>query len=249
MIKITSKEFKECIEKDPQWAKKLKSPTEVTDYCYLAGSPIECLSPLLKFSGTNDEGWSAVFSRCPKLEVASGTFSRAVLFEHCLNLKEVVQLKVLSPSQDGWAAAFPQCRALSLIGGEFPGAVNLYGAAISSTSRIRITAPSENGTAIILSGCKNLKEPEGHFPGLVLLTNSGTTSLARLSVSGGSREKGAEGVKIVVKDCDQLRRIPLRFAPEEVRASEELLKDLRRNLQIQMTTEKCKGDPLNLSLS
>jgi hypothetical protein len=56
MKQITSDDFRKAVELDPSWASKLTEPVEITNYCDMARSNITHLSPLLYFTGVDQDG-------------------------------------------------------------------------------------------------------------------------------------------------------------------------------------------------
>jgi len=140
MKQITGKMFKELIGENPSWCKNLKEPIEITTYTELVDSNITHLSPLLTFSGTDNEGWSANLYNCKHLKIATGNFKGFVTFQ-LSGIEKIENLNVKGANQNGWSASFRDCKALKIAKGNFEGSIDFQYSGITNIKDLII----ENG--------------------------------------------------------------------------------------------------------
>ena len=98
----------ELIKDNPSWCKNIKEEIEVTTYVSFTSSKLTHLSPLSTFSGKNIEGWSANFSKCKNLKVATGTFEGTVNFDNS-GITTIKDLIIKNPNKYGGKATFKGC--------------------------------------------------------------------------------------------------------------------------------------------
>jgi hypothetical protein len=163
---ISSNEFRKAVEADPAWASKLTEPVEVTDFCDMTGSSITHLSPLLHFTGRDENGICARFWDCNSLKVAEGTFHGMVYFCDS-GVQRIGDLKITDTSADGGAASFYQCAHLKVAEGTFPGFVEFGGSGVEKIGNLVIARWNGSGYAASFTCCFALKVAEGTFPGKV----------------------------------------------------------------------------------
>jgi len=163
---ITSKEFRMAVEANPGWASMLTQPVEITDFCDMTGSLITHLSPLLHFTGRDEDGTCARFWECKSLKVAEGTFHGCVLFCNS-GIEKIGELNVTQPQDNGDAAWFYSCASLKVAEGTFPGFVEFGGSGVEKIGNLVITRPNTKGEAASFACCFSLKVAEGTYPGTV----------------------------------------------------------------------------------
>ena len=156
MIIITAKQFKHAVQLDAAWAAKLTEPVEVSGYCDLTDSGITHLSPLLTFSGRNERGETAKFSRCMDLRVAEGRFRGLADFMDS-GIERIGDLSITRPNEYGEAADFDWCIALKVAEGRFPGSVWFNASGIETIGDLEIAAPNFDGMWASFLDCFSLK--------------------------------------------------------------------------------------------
>lgn len=217
MRRITAREFKQSIKRDPAWALTLTEPVEITGYCYMYGSKITHLSALLHFSGRNHLGNAATFEGCNYLKVAEGNFAGLVDFSRS-GVEKIGRLEITAPNKYGGAACFWRCYALNIAEGTFPGAVWFDESVVRTIGELFITAPDQNGFAAGFFGCKWLEVAEGTFAGTVDFEQSGIKEIGKLTIT----EPYEYGVKACFYSCNI--RLPTEFLGLEY----EMLEGTRR---------------------
>ena len=165
-LAINSNEFRMAVEADPAWASMLIHPVEITDFCDMTGSFITHLSPLLHFTGRDEDGICARFWECKSLKVAEGTFHGMVYFCDS-GVQKIGDLKITDTSAGGDAASFYQCADLKVAEGTFPGFIEFGGSGVEKIGNLVITRPNTRGEAASFACCFSLKVAEGTYPGTV----------------------------------------------------------------------------------
>ena len=186
MKRITGERFIEEITKDPSWCKNLKEPLEIITFIDIPKSPITHLSPLLTFSGKNNIGWVANFTKCEKLEVATGTFNGAVCF-YKAGIKEIKNLLVTKTTNYGQSANFDGCKELTTATGTFEGIV-YFGRSGVTTIKNLIVKTSAHGIKAESTECPIKYIPE-EYRGEEYLFDDGTIENSIL------RDKTIEKIK------------------------------------------------------
>lgn len=164
-MKLTAREFLKNVHINPKWGSTITVPTEVTETVFLWG-PIQCLSPLLTFSGQDEQGNSANFYKCENLEIAEGTFHGNVAFTES-GIETIGELHITQPNQFGEAATFFRCRALKIAKGSYPGHVNFNGTGVTHTEDLEILQANKDGHAVSFIECNQLGKIRGNFNGKI----------------------------------------------------------------------------------
>jgi hypothetical protein len=159
MKQITASEFYGMIEKNPNVFEHWNTPLEIIESINCKKSPITHLSPLLTFSG-NDDGTSALFTDCPNLKIATGTFKNFVSFRSD-SLEKIENLQVLHGMGTVKAASFSFCPNLQIATGTYPGYVDFWRSGIHSIQNLHIEKPNFPGYYAQFGDCSNLKTLEG----------------------------------------------------------------------------------------
>ncbi|MEI6656026.1 MAG: hypothetical protein WCP45_14780 [Verrucomicrobiota bacterium] len=217
MRKITAREFKQSIKRDPAWALTLTDPVEITDYCDMDGSKITHLSALLHFSGRNNIGNAATFEGCKHLKVAEGKFAGLVDFSTS-GVEKIGRLEITAPNKEGGAACFWRCYALNMAEGTYPGGVWFDESGVRTIGELFVTAPDHDGFAAGFFGCKSLDIAEGTFAGTVDFEQSGIKKIGKLAITVPYED----GIKACFYGCHV--RLPAEFLGREY----EMLEATRR---------------------
>ena len=180
--RFTFDQFRAAVANDPAWASKLTEPVEITDICELKGSPITHLSPLLHFTGRDENGICAYFENCKSLKVAEGTFSGSVMFSFC-GIEKIGKLSIVQPQNDGNAAWFYRCASLKTAEGTYPGFVSFDLCGVTKIGNLNIIVPNKKGEAASFCGCGLLSVAEGKFPGFVDFACSGVVVVEDLYIT------------------------------------------------------------------
>ena len=177
MKQLLTAEFNAKITHDPAWAATLTEPVEILDYCNMNFSPITHLSPLLRFTGRNEDGDVASFEQCENLKVAEGTFHGSVNFQWAA-IEKIGELIITRTNRAGYAANFDYCKSLKVASGTFPGPATFDHAGIEKIDNLNILESSASGHAASFRECEELKIAEGTYPGYVDFYNSGVEQIA-----------------------------------------------------------------------
>ena len=137
MRRITGEKFVKLINKNPSWCKNLKEKIEITTYAGLDSSNITHLSPLITFSGRDQDGWAASFINVKTLKIATGTFLGFVNFAGT-GIEEIKNLIVRETQKKGSAANFFNCRNLKVATGNFEGFVNFNNSGVETIKDLNI---------------------------------------------------------------------------------------------------------------
>lgn len=198
--KLTARQFKNRVRSNPAWASELTAPVEIITYCNMSESGITHLSPLLIFSGRNDEGTVASFLSCKDLRVAAGTYHGRVCFHDC-GIEGIKILNITRPNDEGEAASFICCKALRIAKGRFAGLVGFYGCGIQEIGELEILRSHNDGTAADFFLCDHLRVARGCYPGRVNFNTTAVESIADLVVRG----RCEEGIAASFEECKNLR--------------------------------------------
>ena len=151
MKKITGKEFKDLIEKDPSWCKDLKEPLKITGFTRLDYSNITHLSPLITFS-KDDMGWAASFYGCKNLKVATGTFNGFLQLKES-GIEKIENLTVKGVECSGWSANFSDCENLKVATGTFTGSVKFSKTKVETIKDLIIKKENNKGVKANFLDC------------------------------------------------------------------------------------------------
>jgi hypothetical protein len=117
----------------------------------------------LTFSGKNEAGDVAYFTRCPNLKTATGTFHGFVSFSWS-DVKKIENLTITKTDNKkgkGNAASFLHCTNLQIATGTYPGFVSFHKSGIHSIQNLHVQNPSNEGSYADCYNCPNLKTLEG----------------------------------------------------------------------------------------
>ena len=181
-IKMTAAQFENAVNRDPAWAHKLTEPVEITEYCDMSGSEITHLSPMLHFSGNDEEENAANFAECNQLKVAEGVFDGFVDFMES-GIEKIGDLVVTKPNENGEAADFTCCYQLQIAGGTYHGSVKFNISGVREIDHLQIIRPNNDGLAASYCLCDKLRIARGVYPGCVDFLESGVETIADLQIS------------------------------------------------------------------
>lgn len=181
MINITGDEFARAVKLDPDWADSLTEPVRVIDFCNLSNTGLRRLSRFLTFSGRNDSGAVANFSKCTELQNAAGTFEGSVSFHHS-GIYECHEL-VVNRNEKGPVANMAYCRRLREASGHFAGRVNFDESGITRIHNLVVEGKDMLGVAGTFRNCQRLLVAEGTFPGMVDFSESNIEKIGDLIVT------------------------------------------------------------------
>jgi hypothetical protein len=160
MKQITADEFYKMITENPSVFEFWNTPLEITELVDCYRSPITHLSKHLIFSGRDDDGDVADFSRCPNLRIATGTFHGFVYF-HASNIQKIENLNVIKRNKKKWSASFTSCTALNVATGNYTGFVSFANSGIHSIHNLHIQHPDKDDCYTNFWNCPNLHSLEG----------------------------------------------------------------------------------------
>jgi hypothetical protein len=152
---ITAKEFYAMTLRNPSIFKDWNTPLEITEYVNCKGSKITHLSRHLTFTESNEEGWSANFSHCKALVIATGTFYKYVNFENS-NVQKIENL-IVGKDYNWDSASFKGCSQLQTATGNFVGFVDFSESGITKIENLNIKNPGECETYANFFECPNLQ--------------------------------------------------------------------------------------------
>jgi len=196
---------------------------EITGFCDMEGSKITHLSPLLHFTGRDEQGRTANFFHCEALTVAEGNFIGFVGFVSC-SIQRIGKLTITAPSHGGMAAHFNDCKFLEVAEGVFPGYVRFNKCGIVKIGELT-TEVNKAGAAASFRACEKLKVAEGTFPGHVDFSGSGIEEIGDLKFAGTNPKKKTADFR----GCRRLRKIPIKFNINSIEADEPLLRLMRQD--------------------
>ena len=130
-MKITGAEFKNLIKENPSWCLDIKEPLKVTTFVSLICSNITHLSPLITFSGQENNGWAANFYGCENLEIATGKFNGVAIFRNS-GIKKIENLTVTKTNEEKISATFSHCQNLKVATGTYKGFVDFESSGIET---------------------------------------------------------------------------------------------------------------------
>jgi hypothetical protein len=157
---ITTEEFYAMIAENPSVFEHLETPLKITGYVDCNNCPITHLSKHLIFSGKHKDDWSANFSYCKSLQIATGTFNGFVTFGES-GVQKIENLHITKPCNAGWAASFENCKSLQIATGHYPGFVDFEGSGVKSIQNLHIGNTDINGNFVAFYHCSHLHSLEG----------------------------------------------------------------------------------------
>jgi len=210
MRSISAKQFKEFIEKDPAWASKLTGPVDIRTYANMDNTGITHLSPMLHFSGRDENGNVASFKGCSKLEVAEGTFRGFVDFgvsydeiDLSLNAEGNSEESLDDIDRPSTNNVKNDTREEPQEYEEYKGneedIINFPYATpvgIKRVGELYILEPNTKGCAVDFTGCAFLKEYRGIYPGHIEIGHHDLLKWAR-DITGE-----ADTQEIEIKDLE-----------------------------------------------
>ena len=199
-VRMTAEQFEAAVDGDPAWARKLTEPVEITEYCDMSGSEITHLSPLLHFSGNDEEENVASFAECMQLKVAEGVFDGFVDFIDSA-IEKIGDLVVTKPNQNGEAADFTCCDQLQIAKGVYHGSVKFNCSGVREIEHMQIIRPNNDGLAASYCLCINLRIARGAYPGCVDFLDSGIETIGDLQISAAD----VYGDAAFFGDCKSLK--------------------------------------------
>lgn len=204
--KITATEFRHAVALDPSWAVKLIEPVEIIGFCNMERSKITHLSPLLIFSGRDENGTSANFTGCKHLNTAEGCFNGNVVFS-ASGVSEIGDLVIRQPDTKGRAVSFRECRNLKVATGSYPGSVDFGDSGIERIGHLVIKLQDTRGAAATFEQCEALRVAQGRFPGSVNFSKSGVDRIGDLRIA----RSDSDGLAALFEDCAKLQVARGRF--------------------------------------
>ena len=159
MKKMTGEKFISLIEKDPSWCLCIKEPIEITTFVNLSYGNITHLSPLLTFSGKNEDNWVANFYECENLKVATGTFHGFVHFGYS-GIEKIENLNVTETDKVNESTSFSNCQNLKVATGNYKGRVNFSNSGVTTIKNLNIKAPDNYGEKAHFLNCPILYIPK-----------------------------------------------------------------------------------------
>lgn len=167
MKQITAEEFYLRTEINANWCAEITEPIEVPEFLNYPGKEITALSPLITFSGRDENGDVAVFRDCENLKVAEGTFHGYVSFSKS-GIEEIGDLVIVKTDKNGNACSFMGCERLKIAQGTYPGLVTFSESGIQQTKNLKVLNHNSEGVAIYLEKCWGLDRIRGQFNGKVV---------------------------------------------------------------------------------
>jgi hypothetical protein len=152
--KITATDFLAMILENPSVFEHWETPLEITDFIDCSGYEITHLSPHLTFSGKTSLGFSANFSDCKFLKIATGTFKGFVNFRDSSVTK--IEALHVGKNKTEISCNFSGCKLLQLATGNFEGFVNFYESGIQKIENLRVQNPNEKGYYAEFRNCPNI---------------------------------------------------------------------------------------------
>lgn len=222
-MKMTAAEFIQRTKANPNWCSTITEPTEVTEYLYRDGSNIESLSPLITFSGKNENGECADFGNCKNLRIAEGTFHGHVNFA-ASGVERIRNLTITETDSANQAASFWNCKNLKIAEGTFPGSVEFGKSGIEKIGELHITKPDEGGEAVSFQFCSALKIAERTYPGSADFRESGIEKIINLEI----KQPSEEGIAIILEDCKNLKAIRGKFNGE-ILAEDKMINEYKQH--------------------
>jgi hypothetical protein len=158
--KITAQEFYAMIAENPSVFEHWDTPLEITEYVSCRHSKITHLSKYLTFAGKDENEWSASFTNCADLKIATGTFQTGVNFRNS-GIQKIENLEVKELNKSKSSAVFWNCKDLETATGTYPGFVTFLHSGITSIKNLHIKNPNDKGIYVSFRNCPNLQTLDG----------------------------------------------------------------------------------------
>lgn len=212
MIIISCHKFQKLTYKDPRWAETIKEPTAISGRVILKNHPIECLSPYLHFTNSQQP---AVFISCERLETGEGVFYGGVKFDRCsftrvhnLFLKETQQITKKTEYQK---VIITNCKKVTDIQMNVAAEVQIVDCPELKAINLNVSAPKGNWRntehLVQVMRCKNAKRITATVEGSLILAAVGITSTKKINVL----KANASGLAAEFTGLDNLTEATGRF--------------------------------------